>query len=160
MVATTMASMHSIINQLQTDFPQFRFEPAAEFWWSAAANTVYIDPKADHSGAFALHELSHALLGHKGYERDIELLKLERNAWEYAIRELAPRYNVTVNEDILQDNLDTYRQWLYARSMCPECETTGIQARSRLYRCVACGHEWRVNDARLCALRRYSLQTK
>jgi len=155
-----MPSTLSIVKQLQADFPQFYFQPAEEFLWSATTNTIHIDPKAKLGHAFTLHELSHALLGHKGYERDIELLKLERDAWEYAKTILAPRYTTPIADMIIQDNLDTYRRWLHARSTCPECEAIGIQTKDQLYRCVACDHTWRVNEARICALRRYSLQTK
>ncbi|USN96414.1 MAG: ImmA/IrrE family metallo-endopeptidase [Candidatus Nomurabacteria bacterium] len=155
-----MPSIHSTIKRLRLDFPEFQFKLAGEYWWSATTRTIYIDPQTEHNQEFTLHELSHALLGHKGYERDIELLKLERDAWEYAKDSLADRYGISIDMDIIQDNLDTYRQWLHARSSCPKCEAIGVQTRDSLYRCVSCGHGWRVNEARLCALRRYSLQTK
>lgn len=153
-----MRSMRWIPERLQEDFPQFTFKAADEFWWSAATNTIYINSKAQQNREFTLHELSHALLGHQGYKRDVELLKLERDAWEHAKTVLAARYDISIDEDIVQDNLDTYRRWLHARSACPECETVGIQTKEQLYKCVACGLEWRVNEARLCALRRYSLK--
>jgi len=155
-----MPSTRLTIERLQADFPEFRFMRAKEFWWSAAQGTVYIDPDIENGHAYTLHELSHALLDHKGYERDVELLKLERDAWEHAQAVLAPKYGIGIEKDVVQDNLDTYRHWLHARSACPECEAIGIQARNHLYRCVACNYSWRVNEARLCALRRYSLQTK
>lgn len=160
MDAITMPSITSTIKRLRADFPAYTFEPAAEFRWSAKKSTIFYNPDVPDSPAFTLHELSHAILGHKGYERDIELLKLERDAWDYAVSAIAPRYRINIAQDTIQDNLDTYRHWLHARSTCPECETTGIQAKDRQYRCLACGHHWRVNEARLCALRRYSLQTK
>ncbi|MDB5184121.1 MAG: hypothetical protein JWO07_802 [Candidatus Saccharibacteria bacterium] len=155
-----MPSIRSTISQLQRDFPLYHFEPADEFWWSATKKTIYYDPKATDSLAFTLHELSHAVLDHEGYQRDIELLKLERDAWNYAKTTLSPLYGIGIKDDTIQDNLDTYRRWLHARSTCPECETTGIQSRGPVYRCLACGHRWQVNEARLCSLRRYSLQTK
>jgi len=149
-----------MIKRLRSDYPEYHFEPATGFWWSAAKKTIFYDPKTSNSDLFALHELSHALLEHSGYNRDIELLKLERDAWDYAKTTLAPHYGATIDGNIIQENLDTYREWLHARSLCPECETTGLQFRSNLYRCIACGHQWRANEAKLCALRRYSLQTK
>lgn len=149
-----------MISKLRADFPGFRFEPAKEFWWSAKKMTIYYDPKATDSIAYTLHELSHAILGHEGYKRDIELLKLERDAWEYARGTLGTEYHVVINETTVQNNLDTYRHWLHARSTCPDCETTGIQVQGALYRCLFCGAQWQVNEARLCALRRYTLQTK
>lgn len=155
-----MQSTQSIIKKLKTDFPQFTFQPATQFLWSSVSNTIYFDSELKHSEAFTLHELSHALLGHKGYERDIELLKLERDAWEYAGSTLAPSYSLSINDDIIQENLDTYRIWLHARSTCPGCEAIGLQAKDHLYHCVACNESWWVNEARLCNLRRYTLQTK
>jgi hypothetical protein len=160
MDVTTMPSTRSLLNRLRIDHPQFAFEPASEFWWSAAKRTIYIDPDAPHTQAFSLHELSHALLDHQGYEYDIDLIKLERDAWEYARTELAPLYQLEIDEQVIQVNLDTYRDWLHARSTCPDCSATGIQTKGQAYRCIACGHTWRVNEARLCALRRYSLSTK
>jgi len=155
-----MPSIRSTISKLSQDFPDYTFESADSFWWSATKQTIFYDPKAANSDAFTLHELSHAILDHKGYTRDIELLKLERDAWAFATTKLAKDYRVTIQPTIVQDNLDTYREWLHARSTCPECETTGLQSKGQLYRCLACGHRWQVNEARLCALRRYSLQTK
>lgn len=160
MDATIMPSINSLLNNLREDFPQFTFQIDNQFLWSARRQTISIDPTVDFSSEFTLHELSHALLDHKGYLSDIDLIKLERDAWEYAKKYLAPRYNHPVDEEIVQDNLDTYRDWLHARSCCPECNTVGLQAKSRQYRCLSCGHTWRVNDAKLCALRRYALNTK
>lgn len=155
-----MQSINSLINQLKRDYPDFAFLPADEFWWSAAAQTIYYNPHAVNCHAFCLHELSHALLGHSGYLHDITLLKLEQDAWEYAKNTLSSRYKVSISEDIIQDNLDTYRTWLHARSVCPHCETTGLQTHGQQYRCLACGHAWRANEARQRALRRYNVTTK
>ena len=160
MDATTMRSINWLLNNLRSDFPEITFAPGADFLWSAGKKTISFDPGTDNSPAYTLHELSHAILNHQGYERDIELLKLERDAWECTRATLAPRYGISIDYDLIQDNLDTYRSWLHARSLCPECETTGIQTKQRHYKCIACGHVWRVNEARLCALRRYSLATK
>lgn len=152
-----MPSMRSLLNSLRGDYPQFSFEPADEFWWSASRQCVYYNPKADQPEAFILHELSHAILGHSGYTYDINLIKLERDAWELAQNSLSQKYNVSIKEDIVQENIDTYRTWLHARSKCPECEATGIQTRTHNYICLACGHPWQANEARVKALRRYSL---
>ena len=155
-----MQSMNSLLKKLRKDFPQFTFVESEEFWWSAKDNTVHIDCGSEHAEAFSLHELSHALLDHRGYSYDIDLIKLERDAWEHAVKTLADGYHIQIDEKLVQDNLDTYRDWLHARSSCPSCETTGLQTKQLSYRCLACGHLWRVNEARVCALRRYSLQIK
>ena len=160
MDAITMQSTNWLIHKLQADYPLFRIESSDSFLWSSKHQTIYIDTDADHCKEFTLHELSHALLNHRGYKADIDLVKLERDAWEYARAHLAPRYGYSIDEELIQDNLETYREWLHARSKCPECEAIGLQTKSRHYRCLACSHIWRVNEARLCALRRYSMATK
>ena len=156
MDATTMPSTHSMLNKLKQDFPNLTFQPADDFWWSAANKTVYIDSLADNSQILTLHELSHALLNHTNYERDVELLQLERDAWEYARTVLSNKYDIPIDNETIQDHLDTYRHWIYARSSCPQCSTNGVQKKERIYTCISCNHNWRVNEARVCALRRYA----
>lgn len=151
--------MKSLIFQLSADYPAFRFESAEEFRWSADTQTIFIDSSGRHGEEFTLHELSHAILGHEGYDKDIELIKYERDAWEYARTILSKKYSIAVSEETAEDNLDTYRDWLHARSTCPACHATGLQVQKRIYACVACGATWSVNEARLCGLKRY-LHTK
>lgn len=155
-----MQSIQSLINKLSKDFPEFKFKPGSEFWWSAKKNTVFYNPEAELCLEYCLHELSHAILGHRGYIYDIDLVKLERDAWSYAKSNLENRFNINLDEEIIQDNLDTYREWLHSRSKCPNCDSTGIETRLQRYKCIACDNKWRVNEARICALRRYALQTK
>lgn len=156
MDVTTMQSTNLLINQIKRDYSDYTFRVADEFWWSTTDRTIYYNPSIDNCLAFLLHELSHALLEHRGYSYDITLVKLERDAWGYAATTLAPLYNITISDDLIQDNLDTYRAWMHARSSCPSCGTTGIQIKNQSYRCLGCTHNWRANDARLKALRRYT----
>lgn len=155
-----MLSIRSLVKQLKRDYPEFIFEPSTEFWWSAREQTVHYDPKTPDGTAYLLHELSHAVLAHVGYRYDIDLIKLERDAWNHAKTVLGPQYNIIISEDVAENNLDTYREWLHARSTCPGCSTTGLQMKEQQYRCLDCGKTWRVNEARLCSLKRYTLQTK
>jgi lipopolysaccharide biosynthesis regulator YciM len=106
-----------------------------------------------------IHELAHALLNHKNYRRDIELIEMETAAWHEA-KQYGEKYNVEIKEDVIQDHLDTYRDWLHARSSCPNCLATGYQTKHLTYECPACTHSWKVNEARLCALRRYGIKQK
>lgn len=150
-----MPSTLSLIHQLKSDYPQFHFKKAKRFLWSPSENTVYYT-SADDDYAFLLHELSHGLLGHAEYNRDIELIAMERAAWDKAV-ELAPSYGLTITEDTIENTLDSYRDWLHARSTCPNCKAIGLQIKQRTYTCLACHHNWRVNEARICALRRYTV---
>lgn len=105
--------------------------------------------------ASLLHETAHALLSHTDFTYDINLLKLEREAWTYAKDNLALPYKVEISESTVEQALDSYRDWLHGRSACPDCRQNGIQNSDQSYTCVACGQNWRANDARRCALRRY-----
>jgi hypothetical protein len=81
---------------------------------------------------------------------------MERDAWDKA-NEIAEIYHLEINDEIVQSTLDTYRDWLHERSNCPVCQASGIQIEKYAYRCIACNHKWRVNEARICALRRYKI---
>lgn len=142
--------MNKLIVQLQNDFPGFKFEKSNVAHWSPTAQTIFYGDKT----AELLHELGHAVLGHDSFSADIELLHIERDAWEKA-REIAPQYDVEIDDDTIEYALDGYRDWLHARSLCPRCHQTGLQNRQTLdYYCVNCGARWQANDARLCGLKR------
>lgn len=149
-----MPSTTSLVARLQIDFPQFAFSPGDDFQWTPSCATIFYGSNSSDTASL-LHELGHALLGHIGYARDITLLKMEREAWEYAQTILAPKYNLTITDETIEEAVDTYRDWLHARSTCPSCSATGIQIAKQEYKCLACHKEWHVNDARNCELKRY-----
>lgn len=144
----------ALVNRIKNDFAQFTFVESATFRWSPESQIINLDPTSSDVHIFLLHELGHALLSHQSYARDIDLLRLERDAWQFATTELAPRYALTIDEDFIQSNLDTYRDWLHARSLCPSCAVSGLQSNDYSYTCLACGCHWTSNEARNCALRR------
>lgn len=148
-----MPSMSSLLEQLQLDYPQWQFEAGDHFAWLSGDQSIAYNPA--ENPAYLLHEVAHGLLDHQGYERDIDLLKMERDAWDAALDKLSPLYEVPISEDLIQDNLDTYRDWLHARSLCPNCSSVGYQVKQSTYTCPACQGKWRVNEARTCGLRRY-----
>lgn len=150
-----MPSIHSLLPKLQTSYPHLIFSSGDLFAWSPDVSTVFYDESDSENVPLLLHELAHGLLGHSNYSKDVELLAMESQAWDKAL-ELASLHKVVITDDTIQDSLDTYREWLHARSTCPRCEATGYQSGKATYQCVACSHTWKVNEARLCALRRYS----
>jgi len=150
-----MPSTLSLLPKLEQQYPQLLFTPGERFAWSPDAHTVFYDQADTQNTDLLLHELAHGLLEHHDYSKDIELVAMETEAWDKAV-ELAASYDATISDDTVQDNLDTYREWLHARSTCPKCDATGYQSGKSEYTCVACSHTWRVNEARICALRRYS----
>jgi hypothetical protein len=150
-----MLSTRSLLPKLESEYPQLLFTPGERFAWSPDAHTVFYDESDPKNTGLLLHELAHGLLEHHDYSKDIELVAMEAAAWDKAV-EVAATYDIEITDETIQDNLDTYREWLHARSTCPECEATGYQSGKSEYTCVACNHVWRVNEARICALRRYS----
>lgn len=143
-----------LVTAIKADHPSIPLRPAKNFLWIPQENTVEYDPSGD--AAYLLHELGHALQGHDSYNHDIELLSIERAAWTYATSHLAATYKVDIPSELVEESLDTYREWLHARSTCPDCHLNGMQSGPRLYRCVSCTATWSVNEARGCRLRRYA----
>jgi len=144
--------MDKPITRLRAEFPSLTFTPGRQFYWSPEAGEIFY--KAEARGRHAvwslLHETGHALLGHRTYKADFELLKLEVAAWEKA-RDLAVSLGLSINEDHIQDCLDTYRDWLYKRSICPTCTTKCLQQGDFVhYRCFNCHTTWRVTASRFC----------
>lgn len=150
--------MQSTLSTIKQNFPEFNFVADKEFWWSSKEATIYYNPNQENFIAYLLHELSHALLGHSDYIRDIDLIKLERDAWDYAKEKLASTYSGILNEDLIQDNLDTYRTWIHNRSLCPECDAVGVQQKGNVYHCLSCSTKWAVNEAKVCSLRRTKIK--
>ncbi len=144
--------MRTLLSRFQQDHPQLEFVPGKQFRWSPLKQQIMFvkEQLVQPQGYWTLlHELSHALLGHKNYRSDLELVKMESAAWEHAL-ELAEVYNVSIPNDYIQDCLDTYRDWLHLRSTCPTCTTHSLQQNDQKYTCYNCGHTWRVSSSRFC----------
>lgn len=149
--------MEKLILKIKADHPGLVFATGTSHCWSPEHGKISYDQKmGNHSVDGLLHELGHARLGHEHYTNDIELLQKEVDAWEEALR-LAQLYDVTIDENHLQDCLDTYRDWLHKRSRCPKCKNTGLQESEHQYTCLNCEHSWRVTTSRFC--RPYRIST-
>lgn len=154
--------MDKLITELKSKFPSLSFTPGKQFCWSPETGEIFY--KAGAKGQQAtwslLHETGHALLEHASYQADLELLRLEVAAWERA-RLLAQDLSLKIDEDHIQDCLDTYRNWLYKRSICPACTTKCLQQGDFVhYRCFNCHTVWRVTDSRFCRAYRRREDTK
>jgi ssDNA-binding Zn-finger/Zn-ribbon topoisomerase 1 len=154
-----MRSTSSLLHKLKTEYPNIHFMIGENFEWSPETKTVFYVNDGPQSKALLLHEVSHGLLEHREYKKDVELLAMEAAAWEKA-KELAGLYHFPISDTVSEEHLDTYRDWLHARSTCPECSATGYQSGKETYTCPACTTEWRVNEARVCELRRYTLKNR
>lgn len=145
-------SQNSLLDQLRTDHPSFKFSLGTSDHWDSLDTIFYTVDTLDSA---LLHELAHALLAHATYTMDIDLLRMERAAWDLARRTLGPRYGVQISNSEAEDAMDTYRDWLHNRSLCPDCQLSGLQLSTGDYRCVSCRMTWRANAAKTCALRRF-----
>lgn len=145
------------INMLRCDYPHFSFQEGREEHWSPNTRTIFFD--ASRPGFGVLHELAHAILGHHSYKTDFELLKMESEAWSLAVK-IGKKYNIHINEDHVQNCLDTYRDWLHQRSTCPSCGTHVLQQSPSSYYCFNCGSSWQVSSGRFVRPYRKTLKSK
>lgn len=142
----------NLINQLIQDYPMLDFFPSNTFCWSPKKQQInYIEHQlGQNQGKWTLlHELGHAVAGHNSYKYDIELLNIETTAWVIA-KELAETYSIKINQDHIQNCLDSYRDWLHLRSTCPNCSFLNIQVDPNKYQCINCEHFWQVSSKKLC----------
>lgn len=137
----------SLVAKIAKDYPQFKFKPGSQEHWSPRTKTITYDPEAISFSYGLLHELAHALLGHNSYKSDFELLKLESLAWQTAA-EIGQKYGVKIDDEHIQNCLDTYRDWLHRRSKCPACGMHVLQTNPRAYKCFNCGETWQVSAGR------------
>lgn len=144
--------MENTLKQLSKLHPDLIFKAGHQFCWSPETDEIFY--KTDTAGDAAkwslMHETGHALLEHDSYQADFQLIRLEVAAWEKA-KELAAQVGVKIDEDHIQDCLDTYRDWLYKRSICPGCHSKCLQQDDFVhYRCFNCHTTWRVTPSRFC----------
>jgi len=134
----------------------FSFKPSASFRWSPDEETVYFnrDELATEAGKMSLlHEIAHGLLGHVSFAFDVDLITLEREAWQKA-RELGNKHGVEFTEEDMQAALETYRNWLHVRSTCPTCTQTALETAPQHYHCSNCQTSWRVSPSQICQIQR------
>lgn len=151
MVVSDLSSKKKLLSKLKCLFPELVIEPGDAFYWQPHNKTIYTN-FSEYSlleyWSF-IHEIGHAVLLHKSFGSDFELLQLEINAWNEA-REITKRLKLKLDESYVQDCLDEYRDWLHQRSLCPVCNLTGVQLNSTTYRCIHCLNEWGVSRAHMC----------
>jgi hypothetical protein len=144
--------MEKLIESLKIAYPDLNFTPGNTFCWSPETGEVFYKATepSEHQVWSLLHETGHALLKHTQYKADLELVRMEVVAWQKA-QELAKLFGTIIDEDHIQNCLDTYRDWLYRRSICPSCTTKCLQQSDmNHYRCFNCHTTWKVTPSRFC----------
>ena len=131
---------HDFILKLTSDFPDFTFKTGKKFAFRPP-KTIFLGPPQPNYALQTLHELAHALCGHKDYTTSVSRLKLEREAWERA-RSLFKTYrNLSPDswgEDFVEDSLDTYRDWLHQKTLCKTCGLTCFESDDGTLHCPRC----------------------
>lgn len=144
--------MQKLINRLQKEYPELKFSPGKQYCWSPESNEIFYKDTSSRSQDLwsLLHEVGHALLSHHNYQADFELIKMEMAAWAKA-EELAQKFKIGIDQDHIEECLDTYRDWIYKRSICPSCTTKCLQTNDfSHYSCFNCHTVWRVSASRFC----------
>lgn len=147
---TTPSTPAKLLEQIRADFTDLEFRRSNRFSWHAGSKHIsYQDPKDIRAIWALLHEIGHAELEHADFSSDIELLQKEVAAWAKA-HEISRRYGIKIDQDYIEDNLDSYRDWLHIRATCPTCFERCLQSDKHTYRCHNCGTTWHVTRSRLC----------
>ena len=129
----------TFLAKAKTDFPELHFVNGKRYAFRPPKTVVFPSDMDDSESSFLLllHEMGHALCEHKTFKTEVERLKMEVMAWEKA-KELARRYKVSIDEDLIQKELDTYRDWLHQKSRCPKCGLTRFQTPDGVFHCPRC----------------------
>ena len=132
----------NLVERLSKDFPELRFRQGRKFAFRPARTIIY-EPATEVEAEYKiysmrlLHEVGHALSGHRDYTQDLMRVKMECEAWGKA-RELSERYGVEYDEEVAEGELTSYREWLHQRSKCPKCGLTRYQTRGGEWKCPGC----------------------
>lgn len=125
-----------LLDRLVRDFPEIQFRNGKKFLFRPP-KTIVLGAEEPYDSLLLMHELGHALSRHKTFDVLATRLKMEREAWEKA-RELCKIYGIEYNEDIVERELDTYREWLDQKSRCPKCGLTRFQTPDGEFHCPRC----------------------
>jgi hypothetical protein len=143
---------NSLLKKLQADYPEFSFIKGANYRWSPNKKRITYTFISDEIDQFALlHEVAHASLGHEHFVSDFDLLQLEIAAWKEA-QNIAQKYSITIDDEHIQDCLDSYRDWLHSRAKCPHCSVVSLQRPDGLYQCFNCKTTWQVPTSQACRI--------
>lgn len=126
----------TFLAKIKSDFPEFRFIDGVRFSFRPP-KTIVVGPKEPNDSLLLLHELGHALSGHRSFDTEVGRMKMEREAWDKA-RELTLKYGVGYDEELVEGELDTYRDWLHKKTRCPKCGLTRFQTPDGKYHCPRC----------------------
>lgn len=141
-----MQKINSLICKLREDFSDITFTESDTFKWDCERREIEFNTKDSSYALVLLHEVAHSVLNHEDYGHDIELVKMEAEAWGHVEDVLAPKYGVKFDGDLAENHIDSYRDWLHKRSTCPNCTINGCQNGEQTYKCPHCLAIWKVGS--------------
>ena len=140
-LAMTEEAKDKFVVQLEQDFPQFSWRKGTRFRFRPPRTIFYEEclTEDEHNNYCLqlLHELGHAVLRHRDFRTDLDRLRMEVAAWEQA-QQFAAQYNIYYDEELVQEQLDSYRGWLHGKSRCKKCGLTRYQTKDGEYHCPQC----------------------
>ena len=125
----------TFLAKIRGDYPSLKIIPGARFAFRPPRTVVY--DKTSSDSLLLLHEVGHALCGLYDFKTEVGRLKIEVMAWEKA-RKLGAFYGVSINEELIEAELDSYREWLHQKSRCPSCGLTRFQTPDGVFHCPRC----------------------
>lgn len=143
------------IKDIVSLFPELKFESGKSLSWNPIKESITLPEKDGINVIYGLiHEIAHAKLIHNSFSHDIELIKMEREAWNKGCEIAQDLLGLKIDSGYIEDCLDSYREWLYKRSLCPRCALSGFQVNDHEYSCPHCLIDWKVPPSRLCTVKR------
>jgi len=144
--------MKKLVSKLANQYPNIKFIPGDVFKWSTHEQSIYYKDSSLLPDIWSMfHELGHALLDHKRFTNDIDLVQKEVAAWAQARAMIVSfGYSLDGFSEYAEDCVDTYRDWLHKRSRCPVCFAQGIQLDQGHLSCINCSERWQVSTLQLC----------
>ena len=124
----------TFLAKIRSDFPSLKFLDGKRFTFRPPKTVVV---EVDGEALLLLHEIGHALIGKYDFKTEVGRLKIEVMAWEKA-KELATSYRIKIDEDLIESELDTYRDFLHQKSRCPSCGLTRFQTPDGIFHCPRC----------------------
>ena len=74
----------TFLARIKSDFPEFKFIDGARFSFRPP-RTIVVGPEENSDSLLLLHELGHALCGHRDFDTSVRRVKMEREAWQESL---------------------------------------------------------------------------
>ncbi|MBQ9018160.1 hypothetical protein IJ117_00115 [Candidatus Saccharibacteria bacterium] len=125
-----------LFDRVKKDHPEVIFRSGRKFLFKPP-KTIVLGPDEPNSSLLLLHELGHYLSSHRDFCTQADRIRCEIEAWRVA-RSLCDRYKVCYDEDVVENELETYREWLDSVARCPKCRLVRVQTPDGKWHCPRC----------------------